>query len=200
MTSMQLFLDVDGVLLNFERAFVSWLNTAYDMDLPPDYETPTWDFTEVLEMDVLRERWHAFLESSHAAGMPALVEPERFNDLSAAHRVHLLTNFPEPHMDKRRENLRIAGLRYESLHYGGLHAFNGHRPRSKADWVNHLREPHRPALFIDDHPDNCRDVSENCPGVEVWLMSRRFNQDFHHPSIRRAQDWDCVHERLRTPV
>ena len=193
---MQLFLDVDGVLLNFEQAFVRWLNDVYGMGLPPDYETPNWNFTDVLQPEQLKERWHSFLASPEVARMPPLIEPTQFNQLTEQHEVHLLTNFPVTFMEKRRENLESVGLQFDSLHYGGLHGFNGHHPPSKADLVRELRSDSLPALFMDDHPDNCMDVAENCPGVEVWLMSRRFNAEFHHPDVRRAVDWGCLHTRL----
>ena len=45
---MQLFFDIDGVLLNFERSFVGWMNDQYAMGLPADYEASDWDFTEVV--------------------------------------------------------------------------------------------------------------------------------------------------------
>jgi len=38
----RLFFDVDGVLLNFEHAFVNWLNEQYGLGIPPDYEASSW--------------------------------------------------------------------------------------------------------------------------------------------------------------
>ena len=193
---MQLFLDVDGVLLNFERAFVKWLNSAYGMSLPPDYETTCWHFSEIMTREEAQHRWETFIESPLASQLPPLINPERFNHLTQDHEVHLLTNFPSAHMDKRRHNLERVGLRYHTLHHGGLHGLDGQRPPTKSELVEELRTPGEAALFVDDHPDNCLDVSQNCPQVEVWLMSRRFNQGFAHPTVRRAQDWGCMTERL----
>ena len=193
---MQLFLDVDGVLLNFERAFVRWLNSAYGMELPADYQTTCWYFSEIMEREQAQARWESFMESPLASQMPPLVEPGHFNHLTRHHEVHLLTNFPASQMDKRRNNLESIGLKYHSLHYGGLHHNDGHHPPTKGELVRELRNPDEPALFMDDHPDNCLEVSQACPDVEVWLMSRRFNQGFAHPAVRRAVDWGCVMGRL----
>ncbi len=193
---MQLFLDIDGVLLNFERAFVGWLNSAYGMELPEDYETSRWDFGDILTGEQLHERWLGFLQSRYAAEMPPLLEPDRFNDLTGNHAVHLITNFPAAYMDKRKENLASLRLSYRTLHHGGLHALNGPVESSKAELVSGLRLPGEDALFVDDHPDNCLDVLHNCRGVEVWLMSRRFNRDFTHPRVKRAKDWETLMERL----
>lgn len=193
---MQLFIDIDGVLLNFERAFVDWLNAEYRLGLPDDYEAESWDFEEVLDRQQLMDGWHRFLESRVAGEMAPLVAPERFNALAAGHSVHLVTNFPQPHMAKRLANLASLGFAYDTLHYCGLHAYKELTPLTKAQVVRSLRNARGEGLFVDDHPDNCVDVHTHCPDVEVWLMSRRFNRDFHHPGIRRAQDWNCLFQRL----
>ena len=193
---MQLFFDIDGVLLNFERAFVRFLNDRYGMDLSERYETPSWFFEELLTAEEMLDRWEAFLESGDSGNMDALVEPERFNGLVNGHRVHLLTNFPAPFMEKRRENLANLGIGYDSLHHCGLHAYNGHLPPSKAEVIDDLREKYGLALFVDDHPENCLDVLNNCENVEVWLMSRYFNRDFNHPRVHRAEGWPSLIGRL----
>src|SRR3970282_427251 len=193
---MQLFIDIDGVLLNFEHAFVRWLNAHYRLGLPPDYEAESWDFEEVLAPDMLRDGWHAFLESQMAGEMPALVEPRQFNRLARRPDVPRLTNFPEPHMAKRLANLEAHGFSYRSLHYCGLHGYKELRPRSKAEVIQSLRADRGELLFVDDHPDNCVDVQRNCPEAEVWLMSRRFNRGFAHPTIRRTEGWDALFARI----
>jgi hypothetical protein len=203
---MQLFCDIDGVLLNFERSFVRWLNAEHGMGLAEDYEANHWDFTEIMEAAELERRWRRYLASDDAGRMRPLIEPERYHALVDTHDVHLLTNFPLPHWEKRVRNLADLGFRYESLTHCGFFSFDGHEPKSKAQVVRELRgeaaerravvRPERRALFLDDHPDNCLDVLKHCPGVEVWLMSRRFNRDFAHPEVKRAEGWDAVLRRL----
>jgi hypothetical protein len=200
---MQLFLDIDGVLLNFERSFVLWLNEHHEMGLPEDYEANNWDFTEILDKEELDRRWRSYLASDEAGRMAPLIEPERFNALANGHAVHLVTNFPLPHWEKRVRNLADLGFRYDSLTHCGFLVFDEtHSPRSKADVIRGLRAEDAgskaaSALFLDDHPDNCLDVLKHCPDVEVWLMSRRFNREFAHPNVRRAVDWESVGQRLR---
>lgn len=193
---MQLFFDIDGVLLNFERSFVGWMNAQYAMGLPHDYEAADWDFTEVLDPEELDRRWRRFLAEPASARMEPLIAPERFNALARGHEVHLVTNFPLPHMERRLENLTALGFVYEGLHHCGFLVFDDIVPKTKAQTIAELRRSHEPALFVDDHPDNCLDVVQNCADVEVWLMSRRFNRSFAHPQVKRAQDWDCVVKRL----
>ncbi len=198
---MQLFLDIDGVLLNFERSFVRWLNTEHGMGLAEDYEASNWDFTDILDAAELDRRWRRYLASDEAGRMTPLIEPGRFNALAGAHAVHLVTNFPLPHWEKRVRNLRELGFRYDSLNHCGFLIFDDQTPKTKAQVVRELRADPRAgaedrALFLDDHPHNCLDVLTHCPDVEVWLMSRRFNRDFAHPQVRRAEDWESVARRL----
>ncbi len=201
---MRFFVDVDGVLLNFERAFVDWLNREYGMGLHERYETGTWDFEDLLTPEQMYERWQAFLDAEDSGRMEALVAPERFNALAREHAVHLLTNFPHPYMDKRIANLAALGFRYETLDFCGLHPYRGTVPPSKAEMVGRLHGDGAgpgargggTGLFIDDHPENCLDVLRNCAGVEVWVMSRHFNREFSHPRVRRAETWQCVFDRL----
>lgn len=193
---MQLFLDIDGVLLNFEHAFVRFLNGERGLGLPADYETPTWLFEDLFSPEEMHRCWLQFLDSDYAGRMPPLVEPQRFNALARGHEVHLLTNFPLPFMAKRERNLAALGLTYDTLHFCGLHQFDGQAPPSKAELVERLRVAEQPGLFMDDHPENCLDVLRHCPGVEVWLMTRRFNREFEHPRIARAHGWGPLFERL----
>ena len=194
---MQLFVDIDGVVLDFERSFVAWLNAEYGMGLPEDYQANNWDFTEILDAAELDRRWRLYLASPQAGRMAPLIDPPRFNTLADAHDVHLVTNFPLPHWEKRVRNLEDLGLRYASINHCGFLIFDEtHKPRSKSQIVQELRSEDHQALFIDDHPENCLDVLRNCPDVEVWLMTRRFNRDFAHPDVRRAKDWDHLLQRV----
>ena len=193
---MQLFFDIDGVLLNFERAFVGFLNSAYGMGLPERYQTPSWFFDDLLSKEEMYRRWQAFLDSRESGEMEPLVSPEEFSALTNGNEVHLLTNFPLPYMAKREQNLASLGIAYQSLHFCGLHPYKETVPPSKADIVSQLRQPGQTAFFVDDHPENCLDVLDNCDTVEVWLMSRHFNAEFEHPEVQRAHGWPCLFDRL----
>ena len=194
---MHLFFDVDGVLLNFEKAFVRFLNDRKGKALPEDYETDCWFFSEILKPEEMRAAWLGFLDSEYSAEIPPLVAPEKFNTLSHHHTVHLLTNFPIPYKEKRERNLRDLGMKFDSLHYCGLHSFKGEHPSTtKSEKIDQLRANGEAGFFIDDQPDNCLDVLENCESVDVWLMSRRFNLEFSHPEISRADAWEILFDHL----
>ena len=193
---MRLFFDVDGVLLNFERAFVQWLNDHQGLGLPEDYETTSWYFEEVMPEEECKNAWHHFLGSDDAARMQPYVDPAHFNTLTANRAVHLLTNFPHSSWEKRMQNLQAIGFKYDSVHHCGFNSFDSGDTPSKSEVITRLLQPGEAGLFVDDHPQNCLDVVRNCPQVEVWLMSRRFNQGFEHPQIHRARDWSSVTGRI----
>ena len=193
---MRLFFDIDGVLLNFESTFTAFLNKTYGSGLPADYQTETWLFEEVLGPGGFPRAWAGFLASPEVGRMPPLIEPERFNALARGRPVHLVTHFPVEFRHKRETNLGELGFGFDSLHYCGLASGVAGAPLSKAETIRGLLPPGERALFCDDHPENCVAVRELCPEVEVWLMSRRFNQDFHHPQVNRAEGWGCLIERL----
>jgi hypothetical protein len=195
-SGMQFFLDIDGVLLNFEKSFARWLNEGYGFRLPETYETTSWNYDDLLPREHIKEAWQRYLESDHSATMDPLVDLTRFNALAGSHDVHLVTNFPLQHADKREQNLAQHGFTYSSLNFCGLRGFGGLKPRTKSEVIAQLRRSGEHALFVDDHPDNCLDVLENCGDTEVWVMTRLFNRDFAHPDIRRAQDWECVFNRI----
>ena len=94
------------------------------------------------------------------------------------------------------ENLETIGFNYDSVHHCGFNSFDTGDTPSKSEVITGLLQPGEAGLFIDDHPRNCLDVVGNCPEVEVWLMSRRFNQGFEHPQIQRARDWSSVTGRI----
>lgn len=193
---MRLFFDVDGVLLNFERAFVQWLNDHHGLDLPEDYETTSWYFEEVMSEADCKQAWHHFMGSDDAARMQPYVDSAHFNTLTANRAVHLLTNFPHSSWDKRVQNLQTVGFIYDSVHHCGFSSLDSAETPSKSEVITRLLQRGEAGLFVDDHPQNCVDVVRNCPQVEVWLMSRRFNQGFDHPQIQRARDWSSVTGRI----
>ena len=86
------------------------------------------------------------------------------------------------------------------MHFCGLRSFKEHRPQSKSSIISSLRPTGTQALFVDDHPENCLDVLNNNPQVEVLLMQRRFNADFHHPRIQRVKTWGAIFERVGLEV
>ncbi len=197
---MQLFCDVDGVLLDFERVFIPWVNRFCGKNLPPYYQSKNWDFTELLTKEQAFNLWRHFIESEQAAQMPSTIAPAAFNAATKHVQVELLTNFPLQQFHKRWANLHSLGFVYQGLYHGGLVKSSpvSHPPPTKAQIIHQLYAGKK-AFFVDDHPDNCLDVLRHCPQVEVWVMHRHFNRGFYHRQIQRTAGWPTLLKRLQHP-
>ena len=191
------FFDVDGVVLDFESSFIQVVQDYFSLEVPKNYQTINWNFSDLLTMEQVKEGWEHFLKSRHFEQIPPLVDPERFNRTFGAYPVHFITNIPPKCLERRQRNLKQVGYDYISAHCAGFVNYDGQPPRTKADVIRELLKEEEQLLFVDDHPDNCVNVHEAFPEGEVWLMTRPHNQDFEHSGIRRALHWDDVLESPR---
>lgn len=182
--------DVDGVVLDFEKLYIQSMRTYFQLDIQDDYETSSWDFSEILSEDQLMEGWNHFVDGDYFAQLEPLVSSKRFNDAFGAYPVHFITNIPPQCLELREQNLESAGFKWESLHCGGLMSHTDAPPMTKSTVIKGLANEGDSILFVDDHPGNCEDVLENIPGSKICLMTRKFNEDFEHPEIHRANNWD----------
>lgn len=186
------FFDIDGVILDFESSYVAALKDYFNLEVPEDYQSPSWYFSDLLTEDQMMEGWQYFINSDHLTRLPPLIPPTQFNHFFGAYPVHFITNIPSHCGSKREANLKSIGFNWQSIHYGGLVSHDGDPPLTKADIMKTLVEAGETILFVDDHPDNCLNVFEAFPEAHIWLMSRAFNQDFQHPMIRRAYQWEDI--------
>ncbi len=60
---MELFLDIDGVILDFESAFTDFIRDQYIPDLPTDFGPQTWDMVNEFEGVDIDEAWDIFVNS-----------------------------------------------------------------------------------------------------------------------------------------
>ena len=187
---LRFFFDVDGVLLDFEMSYVRVLNKYFHMEISEDFESTDWFFKDVLDERLLEESWEYFINSEHFSQLTPLVDPRRFNRIFRAYPVHFITNIPARFLEKRKQNLKDAGFRWNSIHCGGMLSYDDNPPVTKADIIRQLVREGETLIFLDDHPDNCINVFESFSQAKIWLISRPFNLNFNHSMIRRAEHWD----------
>ncbi len=186
------FFDVDGVLLDFEEGFIKAIKDYYQLDIPEDFQTESFWFSDLLTKEQVHEGWYNFLHSREFEQLRPMVDPEQFNAKFGAYPVHFITNIPPDCLERRKTNLLNAGFKFNSAHCAGFVNYDGYPAQTKADVIRELKQEEKKIMFVDDHPDNCLDVRESFPEAEIWLMSRPFNGDFKHPEIRRAMNWGDV--------
>ncbi len=191
--------DVDGVMLNFEKSFVSAINDYFELNLPEGYVPESYWFSDILSQEQVVEGWNYFIHSPLFGQMEPLVDPVLFNSFFGAYPVHFITNIPPECLEQRKANLRNIGFHFDSAHCAGMLNYEGHPPQNKADVIQSLLKDDESIIFVDDHPDNCINVYEAFPDAEVWLITRKFNIDFEHTQIKRAQNWNDLFERSAIP-
>ena len=188
------FFDVDGVLLDFERGFTKTVKDYFKLEVAEHFVSKSFWFGDLLTKEQVMEGWDYFLHSTEFEELEPMVDPEQFNAAFGAYPVHFITNIPLDCLERRENNLRNAGFKFDSAHCAGFIDYDGYSTQTKAEVIQELLQEEKTVLFVDDHPDNCLNVRESFPEAEIWLMSRPFNDDFDHPEIRRARDWAEVLE------
>ena len=88
------FFDVDGVVLDFESSFIKVVSNYFQLDVPENYQTENWFFSDLLTSEQVQEGWDYFLKCSEFENMPPLVDPHQFNRIFGAYPVHFVTNIP----------------------------------------------------------------------------------------------------------
>lgn len=187
---LELFLDVDGVILDFESTFMDFVREFYIPELPQNYLPKSWELKDDLlsQLDV-DQTWNAFMGSGRFAQLNLLADKESFNRLGVTYPLHLVTNLPQEHYGQRVKNLTHHGLTYTSLNLGGHHSFGIKDYPSKAQVIQGLRDKNRQVFFLDDHPENCRQVKAAFPQARVFLMQRPHNEDLPDEDWERILDW-----------
>ncbi len=193
---MQLFLDVDGVILDFEKAFMEYIRSTYHPELPPGYRPKTWEMHgEFGDVDI-EVAWEDFTSSEAFQQLELIADAKSFNALSAQFEVWLVTNLPDKLRASRLANLRAHGLKFKGLLLGGHHNFSILGYPTKSQVIRLLRHKNEELVFLDDHPVNCQDVAQHYPGAKVFLMTRPHNEKGEFP-FRRVANWEEFYAALQ---
>lgn len=194
MKKLEFFLDVDGVILDFESAFMDMIRDLYIPDLPQGYIPKTWDMGEEFPGVDMKKAWDEFVGSDRFTKLPPLVDQERFNILSKQSPVYLITNIPDHLIDARLENLETHKMNHDGVYTGGHWDFGMEGYPSKSERIAALHQNGNQIIFMDDHPTNCRDVKAAFPDSQVFLMSRPHNQNEEDAAWKRVDGWKAFLE------
>lgn len=190
--NMEIFLDVDGVILDFEKSFINMIREEYKPELPLDFVPKTWELTDALGDIDIEKAWDKFVTSERMENLDPLVTAEQFNQLSSQAPVYLVTNIPQNLFNKRAKNLEKAGFNYTELFMAGHINFGDNTYPSKSEVIQKIRNPDKDLVFMDDHPRNCDDVKSRFPDSQVFLMNRPHNEDLEiQNEWIRVDHWDA---------
>lgn len=187
---MEFFLDVDGVILDFESSFMDFVRDHYLPDLPQNYYPKSWEMNEEFEELDIEEVWERFVNNNRFTQLDLLIEAESFNELSKNHPIYLITNLPHDQFISRQQNLDHHNLKYQGLHLAGHFNFGDEHYPVKSAVIAKLRDPEKRLIFLDDHPKNCQDVKNSFPESDVFLMSRPHNEKAVVEDWIRVDDWN----------
>lgn len=187
---MEFFLDVDGVILDFESSLVDFVRENYLPDLPADYVPKSWEMKkEFGSLDII-EVWNRFVDSERFSRLDLLIDAGSFNALSSRYPVYLITNLPPSQYDNRVKNMMQHGLNYAEMVLAGHFNFNDENYPTKSEAIRKLHVNGERIIFLDDHPQNCRDVKAAFEGSTVFLMSRPHNLEIVDEDWIRVENWD----------
>lgn len=192
---MEFFLDVDGVILDFETAMIDFIRDQYQPDLPADYVLKSWEMTtEFKDLDIL-EVWGRFVDSDRFTRLSLLIESASFNRLSENYPVYLVTNLPQSQFKSRKNNLDFHQLVYKDLILAGHFNFGEESYPTKSAAIAKLHRNGEQMVFLDDHPKNCLDVKSAFAASRVFLMSRPHNQGIENENWIRVDSWEAFLEK-----
>lgn len=193
---MEFFLDVDGVILDFEKSMVDFVRANYLPDLPADYVPKSWEMTdEFTSLDIV-EVWNDFIDSDRFTRLDLLIDAESFNRISSEHSVYLVTNLPPAQYESRQKNLALHRLNYTDMILAGHFNFNDDSYPTKSEAIRSLHRNGERLIFLDDHPQNCRDVKSAFKQSEVFLMNRPHNLGVEGEEWVRVANWGEFLERV----
>ena len=197
---IELYLDVDGVVLDFESSFVDFVRDEFIPDLPPDYILQTWEMSdEFKDLDIERV-WKQFVNSDRFRRMKLLVDGESFNQLSRQYPLYLVTNIPNQQFQSRSENLAFHGLEYSGLFLAGHFNFGDDSYPTKSQVIQRLHQPGNRLIFLDDHPKNCDDIKQHFPESHVYLMERPHNKAVEDREWVRIRNWGEFNKRIISSI
>lgn len=176
--NIQLFLDCDGVICNFDEVFVQIVNKMFNKNLPSDFVPNDWYWTKppvsITQEDSLLA-YHAFLKDNGFLKQSFYKEAKEFIDEAKKFsHIDLVTHIP----DECKEN-RVKNLNGHNIHFDRIFT-----TEEKSKCINQNIIPGKDRyIFVDDKPENCIDVAENCKNVEVFIIKKPYNVDFKHPNV-----------------
>ncbi len=194
--------DVDGVLLEWEHHFQTWMerrsyfddngNQNWPYKLLPNKEN-TYEMAERFGLSVLeiRKEIREFNKSAWMGNQPPMQDAQTWVKLLAAEG---WTFIP---ITSQTSDIPAQLLRKKRLgELFGEHIFiNYHILETGADKDSALSEFHNTGLYwIEDKPKNA--LAGLKYGLKPILINHSYNQDFNHPEITKVNNWQDIHKLL----
>lgn len=146
------FLDVDGVLLNFNKLVYSHLASAYGIEIPKDYIPKSWDFSDLRPKDAEAVSWAKVVGVDWPLHLKPFNNTKQFMDKlkKKGYHIILITRIGQSMQLLRIENLIKHGLPFDEIYFTSY-------SQIKADVIKTALARHKPQkwIFADDKAAAC---------------------------------------------
>lgn len=113
---MKIVIDVDGVLLNFNRGFIKFYNDRNEGEnLVENPHGWNWEITETGKLNHLFKEIKAFIDTSPHLDIIDTRWPELIKKLREEHTIIIVTAYPNP--ENRIKTLSYYGIHYEMIYF-----------------------------------------------------------------------------------
>lgn len=187
MSKIIAFLDVDGVLLNFNEMAIKVINQTYGTNHSLEHIPQNWGFEELIPKDANPNLWWKRMPDNWPGLLkPLPYAPEYLLKLQRqGARVILITSLNPKQLPSRIAGLAKSGMKYDEIYavpYG----------MKKSDFINPILERHNPrwSFFLDDKAENAFDVAKNCEISVVYTLDYAYNRECLKDIDRRDQEVD----------
>ncbi len=170
--------DIDGVLLDFHDGFYNYVKKQLGPDTPKE---------EIIAKEKSFE-WD-FVNSEDFCKLPAIIDPKIFNSLCSGTKVHLITNLPSWLMKSRTRNIDALGFKYNSINYGGFETYDEEYYPTKSEVIRSNIGIFSPFIFVDDAPENCVDIFNNCESAKVILLKGHHQYPKGKTPYKKTTNW-----------
>ncbi len=204
----QIFLDVDGVLLDFHTNFSLYLKDKYSIELDGAVENYHTNFVlsqgkkeaGQLELEKLLQRggvMEDFFVSDYFSTLNALVDTYSYNQIAQKYPVYLITNLSEKRKFAREKNLKYRGFSYQGISFAGFDKYGDPNYPLKSEIILQKMEKNSEIIFLDDLMMNCNEVLESVSQARVFLLTKPYNQKEKLPiGCTRVASWDEFQKQI----
>ncbi|WP_027160362.1 hypothetical protein [Methylobacter luteus] len=151
---MKIFLDIDGVILDLESSFYSFVEINLKKKINKGTEDE-WSWV-----------WNNFLMSNFCEQLEPLIDVSLIRHLGISHEIILITGFPSEFCQKRIRNLKQIGLYYNDIHFvDSAWIF------SKCNLIEKLINYSEIFIFVDDNFQICNYINDNIYGGIIYQVN-----------------------------
>ena len=181
----QIFLDVDGVLLDFHTNFSLYLKEKHSIELSSAVEN--YHTNSVLkkgEKDAKQLKLEKFFQqknvmedffvSDYFSTLNALIDIHSYNQIAQKYPTYLLTNLSEKRKLAREKNLKLHGFSYQKIFFAGFDKYGDPNYPLKSKIILQKMEKNSEIIFLDDLTSKLKnEVLDAIPkAILVFLLTK----------------------------